>query len=705
MLERVYDALHGFSERMLEKSARGFIGTAGSRVRPVDPREERRVSEIEKGIFELVPESNYRTLFRLYKNLPTVRACVDVIAKSSTSRGFFFEPVTDDADPANKRVLEDFFEEPNPEDTAYDLFMSVFSDLTIFGDDYWEIVRDPSGRVIEIWPLDPIGTKILSDEHGGVQGYSNETAQFPDTRFLPGEIVHFRMGSMIVTEGGRMGRSLYGLSPLESIQLVAEQDIWILVHMKKFLQAGAKPRVAYVFSDVTEIQAKRNEEYLIAANLPENSHKDMMLRGRNVKVEKLGSSPQEQDLLGQRKFIRDEILAALGVPPSLVSFIETGNIGAGSGESQQENFRENTIIPLQDKVARRVTMGLIRKAFGIRDWRLKFHAPEIVSEKTQAEIDKIYLETTDSQGVSVRSADEVRKDRFEKQGMSKALEPKDVAVRTGRTNVMVEISRDFEREMKRILRKQVAQLVSAFNEEARGVVQKAMTDALGGQKFKLQYTTEQWGVIEFKSYTWPQFMKQSSELEAALNAINADEIGTVIADHFLALADESLKTVAKQTKSERIALAAATREQLLGSASELSKHVATTLSDAARTEIVQGIQQGESISELTRRLRTLDTTQVEVKPTRKMAHPRKRSFAQVAETVARTEGRRIFNETGKAQMREAGIVKVKWLGEASADEECTPFIGKVYDLGDVPGGGPPVHHNCRCALQPIIPTE
>lgn len=704
MLGPLYAALHGFTGHMLEKSARGFIGTVGARVRPVDKREEEdRAQEVEKGVFELVPESDYRTLFRLFKNLPTVRACVDVIAKSATSRGFFFEPVTDDADPANRKILEDFFEEPNPEDTAYDLFMSVFTDLTIFGDDYWEIVRS-EGRPIEIWPLDPIGTKILSDEHGGVKGYSNTTAQFPTVNFEADDVVHFRMGSMIVTEGGRMGRSLYGLSPLESIQLAAEQDLWALVHMKRFLQAGAKPRVAYVFADVTEMQAKRNEEYLIEANKPENAHRDMILRGRNVKIEKLGSSPQEQDLLGQRRFIRDEILAALGVPPSLVSFIETGNIGSGTGESQQENFRENTIIPLQDKVARRVTMSLIRRAFGIRDWRLRFYPPEIVSEKSQAEIDKIYLETLDSQGVSVRSAEEVRAERFDRKGLSKALSPKDISVRTGRTNVMVEITRDFAREIKRVLRKQVSQLVSAFTEEIKGVVQKAMTDALGDQQFKLQYTTSQWGVIEFKKYSWPQFLKQASELEAALNAISADEIGTVIADHFIALADESLKVVARQTKSEQMVLAAATREALLGSASELSKHVATTLSDAARTEIVQGIQEGESISELTRRLRTLDTTQVEVRPIGKTAHTRQRKFAQVAETIARTEGRRVFNEVGKAQMREVGIEEVRWLGEGDADEECAQFIGKIYKIGDVPGGGPPVHHGCRCALQPIIPT-
>ena len=75
-----------------------------------------------------------------------------------------------------------------------------------------------------------------------------------------------------------------------------------------------------------------------------------------------------------------------------------------------------------------------------------------------------------------------------------------------------------------------------------------------------------------------------------------------VLDHYLALAEESLKTVAKQTKSEQMVLAAATREKLLGDASELSKHVATTLGDSARSEIVQDRQTARNhLKRLTRK--------------------------------------------------------------------------------------------------------
>jgi SPP1 gp7 family putative phage head morphogenesis protein len=144
------------------------------------------------------------------------------------------------------------------------------------------------------------------------------------------------------------------------------------------------------------------------------------------------------------------------------------------------------------------------------------------------------------------------------------------------------------------------------------------------------------------------------------------------------------------------------REDMLGNAKELGQYVSQQLADAVRAEVIEGVAAGESMTEIRDRISELDEYQVEVRPAGGAAFKRQRDFRDVAETIARTESRRIYTEVGKAGMREAGIEKVRWLAASDPDPICAPLAGQVYDINDVPFGGPPAHHNCRCALQPVV---
>jgi len=687
----------------IEKSSRAFIGTVGERISPkqIETRTTPRIFDAQRGLYVLEPESDYRDLWRTYKSSTWVRACVDLRAKSATSRGWFIEPTKEGASEAERGILEEFFNQPNPENTMHELLKAAFSHEDVFGDAYWEIGWE-EGRPKQLGIVDPVGTKIIADSHGSVYGYINATASFEDVFFTPAEMVHFRLGDQIVTEGGRQGLSLYGFSPLESLLLAVEQDIWAQINWRTFLKQGSKERSLYIFADASQAQMKRNREYLDTANRPENAHRDLALEGRNVDWKKIGSSPKDQDLIGLRKMLRDEILAVYAVPPSLLSVIETGNIGAGSGETQQENFREHTIIPLQVHVAQRITQVIIRGAFKITDWRFRFVPPEIVSEMTQAQIDQIYVQAQDSAGESILSAQEVRVKRFGPT-LVKAIDKRTIGVPEGRTDVLIKEVRQFQRDLEKVLEEQVKKLADAFSEESAAVIVKAMTDALGKERFAFRFTPVQYGIIEFKKYTWPQFVKQENEFEAALGAINQDEIEAVIEGHYLSIAGERASSLAKKLGVAAVPITGAVREALEGQAAELAKHITDTLGDAARTEVIKAIEAGAPVAEITRRLRAINTTEVTVTPPGRTPFKRQRSFASVSETVAQTDSRRIFNEVGKAQMREAGIEEVKWLGFNNACLICAPFVGKTYPINEVPEGGPPLHHRDRCGLQPVIP--
>ena len=709
LIERIHD----WTGAQIDKSMSSFIGpTLGHEITPGEIDAERqtlaqRESRETVRAFEMLPETNYRDLYRVYRQISWVRACVDVIVKMSIARGFTFEATKENADPKNRDRLEEFFEQPNPQETASELFSQLFTDQEIFGDHFWEIVRGSDKLPIEIWGMDSITTRIRADEHGRIIGYVNKVENRPAVPLRPDEVVHFKKGSLIVTVGGRMGRSLYGLSPLESLLLVAEQDLWAQLHNKAFFKNGAKVRGMYTFGSATREQVNRNREWLeqISKN-PRWTHRDIVLQGKDVKWQAIGTSPKDMEFQALRKFNRDEILAVYQVPPSLIAIIETGNIGSGSGETQQENFKESVIIPTQQAVAQRINHQFIRRSFGITDWKIRFNVPEIVGEKAQAEIDKIYLDSGVLQPSDLRE-EVLRKRLGNRRTITKALKPSDISVRSGRTIRMVQLVQKFETDVERVLKQQVEALANAFTQETSKALAHDIAEATKGKPFQFHYTPVRWGMTIFKRYTWPTFVKQQSEFEAALNALDVEAFAGVLAENFVAVGQESIEATRRQLNlSGGAAMATAVRQGLLADAQELAGFMHSSLTDTARAEIIEGIEGGESISELKRRIQGLDGYKVENKRGGSDPYTRQKTSAKIAETIARTESRRIFTNVAKGQMRDNGITQVRWLTTGDPDEICAPLQNHIFDINAVPfDGGPPAHHNCKCALQPVIPGE
>ena len=655
--------------------------------------------------FELIPEVDYGDLFRIYLRVSTVRAVVDVIAKAATARGWILEPLIPEASKENRAKIERLLRTPNPEDTFNDILFQTFVDLGIFGDAYWELVKDPkTGEVLEICTLDAMTTRILADEHGTVLGYIQVAdLNAKPVAFGPNDVIHFRVGTQVITRGGRLGRTLYGLSPLESLLLPAETDIWAQIHNKAFFRNGAKVKGLYVMPKATRDQVERNREQLIKLSNDEFAHQDLLLEGPDVKFIPVGTAPRDMEFSKLREFIRSEIMSVYHTPPSIISIVETGNIGAGTGESQQENFREETVIPQQNRVSLKVDMRLFRQAMGIEDWSLRLRTPEIVSEKTQMEIDAKHVET------GLRSVEEIRLERGWTPGVEfeKRLKPGQIAAQTGRTDRLVEIVNSLDKELKEEIAAQVERVARRFTEETRVIISKLLAEKTEGHPFEFRFSPYRHGLILFQKYTWPTFIKQANELEQAFSVLDPDELARIMSDNFIQVGQESLKDVGEKLKTQPGEMSSRIREDLLGNSKELSLHISSMISDTMRAEVIQGISEGESVSEISRRLRGVKELKIEVRtPGGGATTSRRRDFASIADTIARTETRRVFTAVAKEGFRNAGVTKVQWLTAPNPDDICeaarTGGENGVYLLGEVPQGGPPLHHNCRCTLQPVV---
>lgn len=133
---------------------------------------------------------------------------------------------------------------------------------------------------------------------------------------------------------------------------------------------------------------------------------------------------------------------------------------------------------------------------------------------------------------------------------------------------------------------------------------------------------------------------------------------------------------------------------------EGSESYISTMRERIKAQLVEGVQEGESIDKLKKRIRS-----------------EYRQFTdRKAETIARTETIRAANATSQDAFKQSNVVVGKqWFTAPDCvDPECLDLDGKIIDLdesfedlGKGPAiytdiGYPPLHPNCRCTISPIL---
>jgi HK97 family phage portal protein len=335
--------------------------------------------------------TNYQTLYRIYKQEPWVRASVDAIRRTSTSKGWEIVPVKEDTvgdlndnnkDTTAQQVLLDFFNMPNPDETMNDILDGITTDLQIYGNAYLEIVPGGDTMPKELWNLDATSMRVKYDIHGYIEGYVQRQGA-SIVNFNPDEVIHFRLNSK--------GSTQYGMSPIETIIATVDTDLKAQIYTRKYFENFGSPKGLFKMKNATPEQVRRNRLYLATqvAGI-DNAHRNLMLEG-DVEYQTLSSEFKDTESLKVRKFLRDEIIAVFGVPPSKISVIESGNIGGGTGKSQDKTFMEETIYPLQNKISAKINHQLIKTLFGIEDWKFQFVREDEEDMLQKAKVHDYYL--------------------------------------------------------------------------------------------------------------------------------------------------------------------------------------------------------------------------------------------------------------------------------------------------------------------------
>jgi HK97 family phage portal protein len=319
-------------------------------------------------------KSLLRELWEAYLACPWAWTAVNAIARTITAGGIVTDWDGDDSEgdkeapdkPPEVVALENLLAYCNPKHDIRQLIRNVVADLEVFGDAFIEVVWW-GNLPAALYNLDCPTTTPVADAHGTVSKYVQVTDTGLRAEFEPREVIHISLDS------ARPG--VFGVSPTQAVQLSITSWIFAAACGKEMLKKGLPPNVHVDLpQSMSEPETRRWRDRFVAGILGIKNIGTPLTTKGGGKVTEL-TTGKMADVIAAKNQSRDEIVAGYGVPPAKAGIIESGNLGGGSGDSQDRTYRIDTCGPIAQLILEKLQFHLAVEGFGVKDWHLKF--PEI----------------------------------------------------------------------------------------------------------------------------------------------------------------------------------------------------------------------------------------------------------------------------------------------------------------------------------------
>ena len=312
------------------------MGKGKSSRRTKEPRFQELVSvaDINSGY---APTESFGLYSEAYAVHVWVYACVRAIA--SNLAGIEILPYIEKSDGSwvvNER--HEFFpvlKRPNPHMSTYNLREYTAAAMKLNGNAYWYLERFGGTKVKEIWPLLPDDVKPYPSskklvDHYGLSVNGKEIPLAFD------EVIHFKSFSP--------NSFIFGQGALTAARNTIATDIYAQIWNKAFFGNAARPDgVLQSDRELSDDTRKRVIESW------KQMHQGVSKQGRTailedgLKYSQISASTKDMDFVNLRKDLRTEVLAAFGVPPSVVGLLEYANYS--NMEQQVKTFWGQTLLP------------------------------------------------------------------------------------------------------------------------------------------------------------------------------------------------------------------------------------------------------------------------------------------------------------------------------------------------------------------------
>ena len=340
------------------------------------------------------------SLYEQAENNVYVYRSIEAIADTLLINGYNIQnPNSQFVNFERTRYLENLFENPmgyNHEMTYAMFHKQYIRSLELTGDafiavNYEEFNWDDSDYYKVVNGFEFIPPELLMWYDDTDQwGYRQQ----PDRRYEWDELIHIYEPSIHLRD------LKYGVSKLEKIRLPLLM-MWLgLSHNLDLLENdGIDPHAILSFDKDTTDETFYNELARLSEMAQERKNgKTLVLKGATFQSS--GMSNNDMDFLALMNLCRDMILTAYGMQPGKAGIRETANLGTGSGESQDKDFKDM----LKGKAT--LIEGAFNKVLGHNGFDEMFHFNELdIEDKLKrVQIEKTKLDS------GVLTINEVRSD-------------------------------------------------------------------------------------------------------------------------------------------------------------------------------------------------------------------------------------------------------------------------------------------------------
>lgn len=244
-------------------------------------------------------------------------------------------------------------EKPNPIETRYQYLFRTILHMDLTGDAYSWIVKDRSGRIRELWTLQPEQMYIIPKKDGTISHYElRHTVNSKPIIFKPEEIIHYKHPSPI--------NPYYGASVImAAAQSVDINDFQHNYQRNFYKRSALPPAVLETENKIDEaVLRKLRENFDSVYGGEENAGRTLILEN-GLKYKQLGINPKDLDWLATNRYTLQEICVIFGVPPSMLGIVE--DVNRANAESQEYTYAKMTVEPLLTNIEEQLTQDLVRQ--------------------------------------------------------------------------------------------------------------------------------------------------------------------------------------------------------------------------------------------------------------------------------------------------------------------------------------------------------
>lgn len=690
------------------------------------------ISEIATQLFNrLMPDRSNSELYRGW-----VFAAVQVIAEqvANIDLRLYEKSNTGDKQQVFDHDALKLLDYVNEGSTSYDLFFGTGAHCEINGKYYWIVLPNGLGVPSEFMLPDPTKMKPIIDVYGKITSYhyflqGNQFAEIDPTLVVP-----FR--------NFNPSNNFEGMSTLEAARTAAETDDYAKTYNRNWFKNSARPDIVLKFdTDLSKDQKEKLKEEWKSRYAGVNNTGKMLIAPKGMTVDVLSQNHQDMEYIEQRKFSREELLGIFRVPKTLIGLTE--EVNRASAEAAMYAFIAFTILPKYKRIVNSLNEYYLPMFKGAENMRFEFankppEDPQALVATTAEAINNGLM--TLNEGRRVLNLPKI-------EGGDVVFLPFGLSAYGGPKVAPKQIALPENKKQDGFVTKAASDLADALkkhiDDEHQPVATNVHVDPLklvdptkAGPAKPLSADFEEKGVkrgqskddllkpFEAKFKEASQKLWEDQKIRAIMNVKKMNK-GKNAIKKAVDVLDPNLEiklTIDAFTPlfKDLIATAGAEALKYIGSKEDFdtekasdfikknttrfAKEVTAKTGQDLRVLIAAGIDQGESINDLTARIQNY------------VGFSESRS-----ETIARTESIRGGAAADIEAWSQSGIVK-SYIWYTALDERVDDFCqflhgtevdlgsefmneDQLLELGVEPYGGslnsPPAHPNCRCLLIPV----